>query len=202
MDQPKKPLLIIFYRNPKRGQVKTRLATSLGKDRALEIYKKLSLHTKNLTEPLLMDKIVFYSEAIDLMDIWPNATYLKALQEGHDLGEKMKNAFAGGFESGYSPICIIGTDCYELTTRIIEQAFSLLQSSDTVIGPAVDGGYYLLGMRTLHEPLFRKKQWSTASVLFDTLRDFESMGLRYAKLQTLRDVDTEEDLPGDWKNML
>lgn len=202
MDQPHRPLLIIFYRNPKLGEVKTRLASTLGKEKALAVYKKLALHTKSITEPLLMDKIVFYSEAIDLMDIWSNATYLKALQEGKDLGEKMKNAFAGGFESGYTSICAIGTDCYELTTRSIEQAFHLLQSSDAVVGPALDGGYYLLGMRSLHASLFSKKQWSTPTVFVDTLRDFESLGLKYAKLQILRDVDNEADLPGDWKDLL
>lgn len=183
------------------GEVKTRLASTLGKEKALNVYKKLALHTKNITEPLLLDKIVFYSDAIDLMDIWPNATYLKALQEGGDLGDKMKHAFTGGFESGYSSICIIGTDCYELTTKMIEQAFNLLQSSDTVIGPAVDGGYYLLGMRRLYESLFSRKEWGGPTVFNETLRNFEAMGLKYAKLQTLRDVDTEADLPGDWKNV-
>ena len=202
MDQPQKPLLIIFYRNPKLGEVKTRLATTLGKEKALDIYKKLALHTKTITEPLLMDKIVFYSEGVDLMDIWPNATYLKAIQHGQDLGDKMKIAFTAGFESGYTSICIIGTDCYELTTKAIEQAFHLLQSSDAVIGPAVDGGYYLLGMRSVHPSLFSKKQWGSSTVFFDTLRDLESLGLKYAKLQPLRDVDTEADLPGDWKNLL
>lgn len=201
MDQTQKSLLIIFYRNPKMGEVKTRLASTLGKEKALSVYKKLVLHTKTITEPLLMDKIVFYSEAIDLMDIWPNATYLKTLQEGTDLGDKMKHAFAGGFESGYTSICIIGTDCYELTTKMIEQAFHLLQSSDTVIGPAVDGGYYLLGMRRLHKSLFGRKEWGGPTVFNETLRDFEAMGLKYAKLQALRDVDNEADLPGDWKNL-
>lgn len=201
MDQAQKSLLIIFYRNPKMGEVKTRLASTLGKEKALNIYKKLAIHTKNITEPLLMDKIVFYSEAIDLMDVWPNAIYLKALQEGKDLGDKMKHSFTAGFESAYTSICIIGTDCYELTTKTIEQAFHLLQSSDTVIGPAMDGGYYLLGMRRLHEPLFRRKEWGGPTVFNETLRDFEAMGLKYAKLQILRDVDTEADLPGDWKNL-
>lgn len=201
MDQAQKSLLIIFYRNPKMGDVKTRLASTLGKEKALSIYKKLVLHTRNITEPLLMNKIVFYSHAIDLMDIWPNATYLKALQDGTDLGEKMKHAFAAGFESGYTSICIIGTDCYELTTKIIEQAFHLLESSDTVIGPAVDGGYYLLGMRRFHESFFGTKEWGGPTVFHETLRDFEAIGLKYAKLQMLRDVDTEADLPGDWKDL-
>src|SRR3989337_2031713 len=130
MEQQNKSLLIIFYRNPTFGKVKTRLAASMGNQKALEIYHKLSLHTKTITEDLKMDKIVFYSDAIDLMDLWPNATYLKALQEGEDLGEKMKNAFVAGFETGYTSICIIGTDCYELTEKVIRGAFETLQSAD------------------------------------------------------------------------
>lgn len=195
MDQTQKSLLIIFYRNPKMGEVKTRLASTLGKEKALSIYKKLVLHTKTIAEPLLVDKIVFYSEAIDLMDIWPNATYLKALQEGTDLGDKMKQAFAGGFESGYNSICIIGTDCYEVAREDIKDAFEVLNSCDAVIGPALDGGYYLLGMNMLYPDIFKNKQWSTETVFRETIRDFESMRLQYAKLRVLRDVDREEDLP-------
>ena len=194
MDQQIKSLLIIFYRNPKIGKVKTRLAATLGNQKALEIYRKLSLHTKTITEDLNLDKIVFYSDSIDLMDIWPNATFLKALQEGEDLGEKMENAFVGGFETGYTSICIIGTDCFELTEEIITQAFEVLKSADAVIGPAGDGGYYLLGMKAPAD-VFENKNWSTETVLQETIHDFESLGLHYIKLQELNDVDTEDDLP-------
>lgn len=195
MDQTPKSLLIIFYKNPKPGKVKTRLAATVGDAKALNIFEKLALHTKNITGNLAMDKIVFYSEAIDLMDIWPNATYLKAMQQGDDLGERMKNAFVAGFETGYNSICIIGTDCYELTGHIICQGFEGLQSADAVIGPARDGGYYLLGLNEPHASIFDNKNWSTESVLPDTLADFKTLGLSYAKLQELRDVDTEDDLP-------
>lgn len=195
MDQQRKDLLIIFYRNPKIGKVKTRLAATAGNQKALEIYMKLSLHTKTITEDLNLEKIVFYTDVIDLMDIWPNATFLKALQDGKDLGEKMKNAFVAGFETGYSSICIIGTDCYELTAEIITQAFEALKSADAVIGPARDGGYYLLGMTNPHTEVFNNKNWSTETVLQQTIHDFESLGLHYFLLQELKDVDTEDDLP-------
>ena len=199
MDKEKKPLLIIFYRNPKAGKVKTRLAATLGNDKALAIFQQLSLHTKKVTEKLPMDKIVFYSDAIDLMDIWPNGTYLKALQQGEGLGERMKNAFEAGFETGYSPICIIGTDCFELTENIIDHAFNTLTSADAVIGPAHDGGYYLLGMNQAHSRIFESKQWSTPTVFTDTVQDFESAGWQYVKLQELSDVDNEDDLPEELK---
>jgi rSAM/selenodomain-associated transferase 1 len=144
-----------------------------------------------------MDKIVFYSDSIDLMDTWPNATYLKALQRGKDLGQKMKNAFLAGFETGYSSICIIGTDCFEIQDEVIQEAFEALNSADAVIGPARDGGYYLLGMNKPQTAFFQNKRWSTETVFQETIRDFESLNMRYVKLRELRDVDTEDDLPDE-----
>ena len=195
MEKIPKSLLIIFYRNPKAGRVKTRLAATVGDKRALEIFNKLSLHTKSITEGLHVDKIVFYSDSIDLMDIWSNATYLKALQRGEDLGDKMKRAFESAFEAGYSSVCIIGTDCYELSSDIIGQGFEALRTADAVIGPARDGGYYLIGMRGLHPEIFEGKIWSTGTVFTDTISDFDRLRLKYVVLQVLRDVDTESDLP-------
>jgi rSAM/selenodomain-associated transferase 1 len=199
MDAPGKSLLIIFYRNPKLGKVKTRLAASVGNQRALDIYRKLAMHTRSVTENLPLDKIVFYSDSIDLMDMWPNATFLKAFQEGNDLGERMKNAFVAGFETGYTSICIIGTDCFQLTPAIITEAFDALKSTDAVLGPASDGGYYLLGMNKPYIKLFQNKNWSSESVLADTICDLESMNLSHATLQELADVDTEDDLPDEFR---
>jgi len=197
MEQAAKSLLIIFYRNPEIGKVKTRLAATVGDERALQIFRKLSFHTKDVTEKLQADKIVFYSDAIDLMDIWSNAAYLKTLQHGDDLGERMKNAFQNAFENGYASVCVIGTDCYELTSEIIDRAFEGLRSADTVIGPARDGGYYLLGMNRLHPEVFDGKAWSTETVFRETIRDFDDAGLTYVILPVLRDVDKAEDLPPD-----
>jgi len=199
MDPTTKSLLIIFYRNPFKGRVKTRLAANVGDEKALDVFRRLAGHTRQITEALASDKIVFYSDSIDLMDMWPNARYLKTLQQGSDLGARMKNAFTSAFESGYESVCIIGTDCYELTTRIILQAFDALTSHDVVIGPAVDGGYYLLGMRKLYPQLFDGKEWSTETVCERTVSDIRSLGLKYFQLQTLRDVDTEGDLPDEWR---
>lgn len=200
MDKSSTPLLIIFYRNPIAGKVKTRLAATVGDQKALEIYRKLALHTKEVTENLPFDKIVFYSESIDLKDMWPNASYSKSLQRGDDLGERMEKAFAAGFETGYASICIIGTDCYELTAECIRQAFTALESADAVIGPAHDGGYYLLGLKKPNPQIFQNKHWSTDRVYNDTVRDLESLGLRYVTLPKLKDVDTEDDLPEKWND--
>jgi rSAM/selenodomain-associated transferase 1 len=199
MGETAKSLLIIFYRNPVIGKVKTRLAATVGNQKALDIFQKLALHTRHITENLPQDKIVFYTDAIDLMDMWPNATYLKALQQGEDLGEKMQRAFLAGFETGYSAICIIGTDCYELSEEVVAQGFEALKSAEAVIGPARDGGYYLLGLKRPHQRIFENKEWSTGTVSQQTIKDFETLDLPYVKLPELRDIDLEDDLPADWK---
>ena len=195
-------LLMIFYRNQKIGAVKTRLAATIGDRKALMIYGELCEHTRAITETLPVTKLVFYSNEVKTGDVWPDNAYQKALQRGLDLGERMQNAFATGFASGYHAICIIGTDCYELTASVIVDAFDALRSTDAVVGPAEDGGYYLLGMRKLHPELFVKKNWSTSSVLKDTVANFESAGLTYSTLPLLRDVDVEDDLPGELREML
>ncbi len=198
MGASRKSLLIIFYRNPRLGAVKTRLAATLGKEKALAIFQKLALHTRNITRGLAMDKAVFYSEVVEPDDVWPSSAFRKFEQRGANLGERMRNAFSTGFGMGYDTISIIGTDCHELTGSIIDQAFESLMTVDAVIGPAVDGGYYLLGMRKFYPTLFDNKRWGTNTILKETVADFESMGLSYSKLKVLRDVDREEDLPANW----
>ena len=189
---------MIFYRNPRKGFVKTRLAATIGDDKALEVFMKLALHTREITVPLSVDKMVLYSESIEDRDIWPSPDFQKATQSGADLGERMHNAFASAFGMKYDAVCVIGTDSYDLTTEIIEKAFGYLRSADIVIGPAHDGGYYLLGMRHLYPELFLNKRWSTDAVLNDTIKDIELLRLNYLKLEILNDVDNEDDLPEDW----
>ena len=200
METTTKQLLIIFYRNPQVGKVKTRLAATVGDQKALDVFRQLSLHIKSITENLPQHKIVFYSDFMDLIDMWPNAHYLKALQQGEGLGERMKAAFDAAFETGYTSVCIIGTDCYELTSEIIGRGFDALNTADVVIGPARDGGYYLLGMNRLYPAVFEHKQWSTDTVFRDTIRDFDLLGLKYVILPVLSDVDKEDDLPAELKD--
>ncbi len=192
---PNESLLIIFYRNPELGKVKTRLAASIGDAKAYAIYLLLAQHTRSITQDLPQNKALYYSDYIDTEDAWSNNRFQKFLQSGEDLGEKMENAFKAGFNFGYKSICIIGTDCLDLTGQIISEAFRQLLSHDVVIGPAVDGGYYLLGMNYLHEALFKNKKWSTESVLTNTLDDAEVSGLSVFQLQVLNDIDRIEDLP-------
>jgi len=187
-------LLIIFVKNPVLGKVKTRLAASIGPEKALEVYQLLLDRTQTITEQLPSDKIVYYSDTIEQDDIWKENIYQKKLQQGPDLGAKMQQAFEQGFEQGYKYICLIGSDCYELSDEIIAEAFEKLQTVDLVLGPCLDGGYYLIGLKSLHPEIFTQKEWSTESVLQNTLQDAKGKKLLFALLPTLTDVDEEKDL--------
>ncbi|TCK67427.1 hypothetical protein DFQ05_1203 [Winogradskyella wandonensis] len=184
--------LIIFTRNPELGKCKTRLAKSVGDEEALKIYKHLLQHTADVTKTVNAERFVFYSENIHQNDIWDNAFFNKQLQEGNDLGERMQNAFETLFLKDFKKIIIVGSDLLDLDTTIIETAFEKLDKNDAVIGPAADGGYYLLGMRSLNKNVFKNKDWGTETVLEQTKKDFFSDSLYV--LETLNDIDYLEDL--------
>lgn len=187
-----KKALIIFTRNPELGKVKTRLAKSVGDESALEIYKFLLKHTVAITKNLNVDKYVFYSENIHRDDIWNPEIFRKKLQTGTDLGKKMQNAFSELFEMGYEKVLIVGSDIFELGQSDIENAFEVLQTTETVIGPATDGGYYLLGMKELNATIFQNKNWGTSTVLEETLADLGQK--KYVLLEERNDVDYFEDI--------
>src|SRR5918993_1040223 len=189
-----KQLLIVFIKNPILGKVKTRLAASLGDQKALRVYKKLLDHTLRITGNLEYDKIVYYSDFVPEQDEWLSAGFKQGLQIGQDLGQKMKNAFDEGFRAGYSRIVIIGSDCFELTSYHISKAFDNLENSNVVLGPATDGGYYLLGITELFENVFENKKWSTDSVLRDTIKNLTDSNIKFNLLEQLNDIDTESDL--------
>ena len=188
-----KQALIIFVRNPVLGKVKTRLAATIGDEKALDIYKELLQHTFNICSQVKADKYVFYHEEIIMNDMWNAGGFHKKLQAPADLGGKMKAAFLELFNAGYKKVIIIGSDCMQLTPAIIESGYSMLQEKKTVIGPAKDGGYYLLGLRIMHEFIFENKKWSTASVFSQTLAELEQHHLSVGLLPELTDVDTEND---------
>lgn len=187
-------LLIVFVKNPQLGKVKTRLAKTIGDNKALAIYNLLLQKTKDIVAPLPFDVQIYYSEFVDRADLWPSERFKKAIQIKGNLGEKMTNAFENAFKIGYKNVCIIGSDCYDLDTPILQKAFKTLQQQDFVIGPSFDGGYYLLGMNALDTKLFQNKQWSTSSVFNDTMLDFNKSGKTYSCLVKLSDIDVEADL--------
>ncbi len=185
-------LLLIFTRNPELGKCKTRLAATVGDQIALDIYNFLLSHTVKFTENINAAKEVHYSDEIWEDDIWDSAFYRKKLQIGKDLGERMEHAFRQGFEKGYKKIIIIGSDMFDLSGSDIENAFLRLDHVDVVIGPAKDGGYYLLGMKKLKTDIFQNKNWGTDTVLNDTLNDLKNENVQL--LETKNDVDLYEDI--------
>lgn len=187
-----KNLLLIFTRNPELGKCKTRLAKTVGDESALEIYKFLLKHTVEITENLEVDKAVYYSVKVRENDLWDENIYQKYKQNGADLGIRMKHAFEQGFKDGYENIIIIGSDMYDMSQEDLEQAFSELENSDVVIGPAEDGGYYLLGMSSLQAKVFSNKDWGKETVLEDTLADLKSVSVKL--LEERNDVDYFSDI--------
>ena len=187
-----KKALIIFTRNPELGKVKTRLAKSVGDESALKIYTFLLKHTVEITENLNVDKYVFYSENIHKNDIWNSDLFRKKLQNGNDLGERMQNAFSEIFGMGYEKAIIIGSDMFDLSKKDLEAAYDALQTTQFVIGPATDGGYYLLGMKELNAEVFKNKNWGTSTVLEETLANLKEK--KYVLLEERNDVDYFEDI--------
>lgn len=186
--------VIIFVKNPVAGKVKTRLAASVGDEKAVEIYLQLVYHTMEEMKNTGVDKYIFFSDTIDeeIANQLPDAYSL--VQHGENLGERMLNAFATVFNKGYKKVVIIGTDCPEITSGLLDSAFIKLNEKNIVFGPATDGGYYLLGMQKLITDLFFHVAWSTDSVLEQSMSICEFLNKTYDLLPLLSDVDEEMDL--------
>jgi uncharacterized protein len=185
--------LLIFIKNPIKGKAKTRLAATLGDDKALLIYKELLKHTRQITASVSAERYLFYSFFIDHQDDWSNQDFHKYLQIEGGLGEKMKNGFETVFNHHHQKVLIVGSDCASLTQDIIENAFQLLDHHDFVIGPADDGGYYLIGMNAFEPTVFDNVAWSTETVLDETIENIHHLNKDYALLPTLSDIDVEAD---------
>jgi len=185
-------LIITFTRNPELGKCKTRLAHTIGNKPALRVYKYLLEHTEQVIKQIDADKAVYYSVKIREDDLWDASVFKKYQQVGDDLGKRMQAAFNNGFNQNYKKIVIVGSDLFHLQPKHINQAFSALDNNDVVIGPAEDGGYYLLGMKTMHASLFKNKNWGTETVFKDTINDLKTNTI--SLLETLNDIDLYEDL--------
>ena len=187
-----KNLLLVFTRNPELGKVKTRLAKTVGNATALKIYTFLLKRTRDIAIKVSADKAVYYSVKVRENDIWDASIFQKHQQVGEDLGIRMLHAFKNGFKTGYEKVMVIGSDLYDLTAETIENAFIALENNEVVIGPAEDGGYYLLGMNSLEEKVFKNKEWGTETVRKDTLEDLKDK--KVFLLGELNDVDVFEDI--------
>ena len=194
MQSTSKNLLLVFTRNPELGKAKTRLAKTVGDVTALEIYKFLLKRTRDVSAKVTADKAVYYSVQIRENDIWDATVFQKHQQVGEDLGIRMLHAFKNGFEAGYEKVMIIGSDLYDLSSQNIENAFTALDENEVVLGPALDGGYYLLGMKSLHAAVFKNKEWGTETVRKDTLDDLKDKKVKLLAIKN--DIDVYEDILG------
>lgn len=189
-----KNLLLVFVKNPERGKVKTRLAKTLGKEKAYHTYLKLLDFTIDVAEEVQAQKQIWYSSFVDEADGLGGPEFEKKLQRGENLGERMLYAFQSGLSEHFEKIVIIGSDCPGISVNIIEEAFFKLDETDVVIGPSEDGGYYLLGLKKMIPEIFEDISWSTKSVFSETVEVLMKKSMKYSELPTLNDIDTEEDL--------
>ncbi len=184
-------LLIVFAKNAQFGKVKTRLAATIGDQQALEVYHYLFASTEQIVQQLgSCDVHIYFSDRIE------QETYTgrpKFVQQGSDLGERMGQAFAASFDSGYRRVLGIGTDLPDLSVELIQDAVQALQSNDVVFGPADDGGYYLLGMNKYYSYIFEDKAWSTQYLLQSTLDELTEQQRTVHLLESKNDIDTYED---------
>lgn len=183
--------LIIFTRKPEKGKVKTRLAKGVGEDKALKIYKYLLMHSAEITARVNSKKQVWYTDSIQKNDLWDDSVFEKHVQPQGDLGHKMLKAFQHNFNQGFQKVVIIGSDLLDINSKIIETAFQLLEKNDVVIGPAEDGGYYLLGMNHCIPELFQNIDWSTEKVFKQTLERISDKSI--ALLDKKNDIDFKGD---------
>lgn len=186
-------LLLILTKNPRLGQVKTRLARTVGDDEALRIYRVLLEKTRQAALGVEATRWLFYSDYLETNDDWPGSHFQKRVQCTGDLGARMEDAFGQAFAAGASKALIIGSDCPGVTGTLLQEAFDRLDDADFVLGPALDGGYYLLGMKQATPALFQGIAWSTAGVCAETLGKIRAVGGSCFLLPELLDVDTEED---------
>ncbi|GAB5416406.1 MAG: TIGR04282 family arsenosugar biosynthesis glycosyltransferase [Crocinitomicaceae bacterium] len=189
-------LLIVFAKNIILGKVKTRLAKTQGDSFAFNVYKRLvDITERESLKVQDADVHVYFSDVI-IQGKWPNEQ--KCVQQGESLGDRMKHAFQQGFDAGYERIIGVGADLPDLSAEVMQEGLAALEDNDSVFGPSEDGGYYLIGMRSMIPQIFENKPWSTDGLLELTVNELNSLGFSCTQLRTLNDVDTIDDLKASW----
>lgn len=190
-------VLLLFVRYPEAGRVKTRLAKSVGPQEAARIYQKLAETNLKAIHPLTrqgVEIVIFFDppEREEAVKHWLQGPYQYVSQGEGGLGERITHGFEKSFLRGMKKVVILGSDTLNLRTEILQQAYEALTSSDLVLGPAKDGGYYLIGLRRPEPRLFQDIPWSTSRVLALTRLRAEELGLSYTLLEELEDLDEIE----------
>jgi uncharacterized protein len=201
---PQQHALIIFVDNSNNTS-DSPLVDELGIKKTLDIKKTLTQITRSITDQLPYTKILFYSDFIDENDAWDNATYLKQLQKGKDMGERMRNAFEFAFQLQEPPILqasIIWGDISELTLWHLTKSYYALDTHDCVLGPTNQGGYYLLGMKTLIEEVFQDKQWASTNLIRTTCDQIHDLRKSYYLLPNIPNTDSIENFTPQFTKLL
>lgn len=194
--------LIVFTRYPQPGQTKTRLIPRLGAEGAAALQRQLTEHTLNTvqawlaqqTQPDPTDVVVCFTGCDrPMMQTWLGEQWTYRAQGTGDLGDRLLRAFQDA-ASERDRVIAIGIDCPGITPPILHQAVAALHTHDLVLGPAVDGGYYLIGMKQVIPDLFTGIAWSTDQVLAQTMAIAQALNLSIAMLEPLADIDYPEDL--------
>lgn len=193
-----KECVIMFVKSAERGMVKSRLAASVGEDVALDLYK---CFVRDLMEMLVQGryplKVFFYPpDSRRKIRQWLGDEQTLIPQKGSDLGERMKNALELVFSQGFHHALLIGSDAPDLSDLLIEEALGALEDYDAVVGPSIDGGYYLIGFtrEAFIEEVFRGIAWSTSEVFEETVKILMRANLMVHILPPWRDIDTVDDL--------
>jgi len=194
--------VLIFVRAPELGRVKTRLAAEIGAPAALRVYRRLAEHAvaeARALEPAVSVRVHFTpADAGDAVRAWLGEGPRYLPQADGDLGGRMRAAFAEAFAAGFRRVVIIGSDLPDLSAALLREAFARLDAAPVVLGPARDGGYYLMGMREMVGAVFDDVPWSTAEVLARTMEILRDAAIVPAMLPMLADVDEAGDLPEGW----
>jgi rSAM/selenodomain-associated transferase 1 len=193
-----KPAIGLFAKPPVAGEVKTRLQPLLSPEEGAELYRAfLADLAGTLASSDRWEWVVFSTDPGRQETLWDKTVPRPLgfrLQTGRDLGERIPGAFEGLFAEGRPAGILLGSDHPSLAREILDDAVEALEAADVVLGPSLDGGYYLVGMKTPHPALFRDIPWSTPEVLEKTLERVKAAGLTHRLLRPWYDVDTPEDL--------
>jgi len=188
-----KTALIVFAREPKDGKVKTRLAKDFPTPTVTRLYKAFVKDVLNVARKTRCDqRFIYYvgnGSSMPFLRQFENHFQLKK-QTGKNLGERMYRAFCYCKKKKFDRIIIVGTDCLTLTERDINKAFQKLENHDCILGPSRDGGYYLIALKSPHRKLFEGIDWSTESVLKQTLRGARQLNKKTFLLKNREDIDT------------
>ncbi|MBC6430470.1 glycosyltransferase [Nostoc sp. HG1] len=192
--------LIIFTRYPEPGKTKTRMIPALGDVGAANLQRQMTEYTIKQAKELqkisnISVEVRFAGGNLQLMQDWLGLDLVYNPQAEGDLGSRMARSLFEAFESDATKVIIIGTDCPGVNAQILATAFEKLYTSDLVLGPAIDGGYYLIGLRQPIPELFVNIEWGTAQVFQKTVDIAQKLNLSYVNLSPLADVDRPEDLP-------